>query len=238
MSNNVPVRKTAIATAPVCALTGGALAASIPAATAATAAPPRAGRPRSRHRSRHRRGRGGPGGHGRRRPGEVTPVEARGPSGLAPKPSVLAPKISRTETIRRAKNWVGKGLKYSWTDYYQGHRMDCSGCVSMAWKLGASLTTDTFGPRGVTERISKNELKPGDALLNNGSPANRHVVLFEKWADDSRTSYIGFEFTPSGVHHRKIPTPTSPDTAPTSPSATSPSSTTSPSTRGWRSCRG
>ncbi|MFF0410094.1 FG-GAP repeat domain-containing protein [Kitasatospora sp. NPDC004745] len=75
----------------------------------------------------------------------------------------------------------------------------------MAWKLDDSLTTDTFGPRGVTEQIGKGDLKAGDALLNDNSGANGHVVLFEKWTDSSH--YMGYEFTGSGVHYREIPYP-------------------------------
>ncbi|MEU4120269.1 VCBS repeat-containing protein [Kitasatospora sp. NPDC028055] len=119
--------------------------------------------------------------------------------------SVLAPAVSRSEAIQRAKTWVGIGLDYSWTGSHDGYRTDCSGYVSMAWKLGDSLTTDTFGPQGVTEGISKGDLKAGDALLNDNSGASGHVVLFEKWTDSDH--YMGYEFTGSGVHYREIPYP-------------------------------
>ncbi|WP_030239771.1 FG-GAP repeat domain-containing protein, partial [Streptomyces sp. NRRL S-350] len=114
--------------------------------------------------------------------------------------SVLAPAVTRNEAIQRAKSWVGIGLDYSWTGSHDGYRTDCSGYVSMAWKLDESLTTDTFGPRGVTETIGKGDLKAGDALLNDNSGASGHVVLFEKWTDSDH--YMGYEFTGSGVHYR------------------------------------
>ncbi|WP_326735886.1 C40 family peptidase [Streptomyces sp. NBC_01022] len=118
-----------------------------------------------------------------------------------------APTITRGDVIERAKTWVGIGLNYSWTGSHNGYRTDCSGYVSMAWHLGSSMTTDTFAGNGVIESISKGDLKPGDALLNDNSGANGHVVLFGKWIDGTHSSYMGYEFTGSGVHYRQIPYP-------------------------------
>ncbi|MFI0939782.1 FG-GAP repeat domain-containing protein [Streptomyces sp. NPDC021020] len=126
---------------------------------------------------------------------------------VAQSAQALAPAITRTEVIKRAASWVGLGLDYSRSATYQGYRKDCSGYVSMTWKLSRSLTTNTFGPDGVTEDISKSELKAGDALNNPAVGDNGHIALFEKWTDSSKTSYWGYEFTGSGVHHRKIPYP-------------------------------
>ncbi|MET9291042.1 FG-GAP-like repeat-containing protein [Streptomyces sp. NPDC003077] len=189
MFKKAALRKSVISIAVVCAVTGGGITASTAIATAAptgtTASPV-------------------PGDYGSSGQGAVTPVHPDRPSLTA---SALAPKISRSETIRRAQGWVGKGIRYDWNGSYQGYRTDCSGYVSMAWNLDASLTTDTFGSRGVTERISKSELKPGDALLNSAALASGHVVLFEKWANSDKTAYVGYEFSTSGVHHREIPYP-------------------------------
>ncbi|MFI1168058.1 VCBS repeat-containing protein, partial [Streptomyces sp. NPDC020801] len=123
---------------------------------------------------------------------------------------VVSPSITRSEVIERAKSWVGKGLDYSGSDSYQGYRTDCSGYVSMAWHLSDSETTDTFIPNGVAEWISKDDLKPGDVLLNDASGPHGHVVLFESWTSSAHDEYSGYEFTPSGVHHRNIPYPYSP----------------------------
>ncbi|CAL9451911.1 FG-GAP-like repeat-containing protein [Streptomyces sp. enrichment culture] len=136
--------------------------------------------------------------------GPVTPVPGTKSTFSA---TAAGPTITRSEVIDRAKTWVGIGLDYSWTGSHNGYRTDCSGYVSMAWHLSSSLTTDTFAGAGVIESISKGELKAGDALLNDNSGANGHVVLFEKWANSSHTSYIGYEFSSSGVHHREIPYP-------------------------------
>ncbi|NXY98451.1 VCBS repeat-containing protein [Streptomyces sp. BR123] len=113
-----------------------------------------------------------------------------------------ATKISRETVIERARSWVGIGLDYNWGGRHGGYRTDCSGYVSMAWDLDSSLTTDTFEPRGVVHRIGKSDLKAGDALLDNDGGAGGHVVLFERWANSDHTKYWGFDFTPSGVHHR------------------------------------
>ncbi|MFF5446904.1 hypothetical protein [Streptomyces sp. NPDC012888] len=122
--------------------------------------------------------------------------------------SVAATAITRSEVIKRASSWVGLGLQYSWDNTYQGYRTDCSGFASMAWKLATpGLDTTSFVPSGVASWIGKGELKPGDALLNDAAGARGHIVIFGGWTDSSQTSYKGYEFTASGVHHRTIPYP-------------------------------
>ncbi|MFF4243791.1 hypothetical protein ACFYY2_04880, partial [Streptomyces sp. NPDC001822] len=127
--------------------------------------------------------------------------------GLARSASAMAPEITRSAVISRAKSWVGLGLDYDQGGSYQNYRTDCSGYVSMAWKLSASLATNTFAANGVTETITKGELKAGDALLDDDAGNGGHVVLFEKWADSSKSSYMGLEFSGTGVHYREIPYP-------------------------------
>ncbi|QES51878.1 hypothetical protein DEJ50_32550 [Streptomyces venezuelae] len=133
----------------------------------------------------------------------------RGTEGSAATSSTAArATINRSRVLERARSWVGKGLTYSWTGTQDGYRRDCSGYVSMAWGLARpGLTTDTFAARGVTYTITKDELRPGDALNNDRTLANGHIVLFSGWTDATRSSYWGYEFTGSGVHYRKIPYP-------------------------------
>uniref|UniRef100_UPI003D752058 NlpC/P60 family protein n=1 Tax=Streptomyces sp. WAC 04229 TaxID=2203206 RepID=UPI003D752058 len=189
MPRNSSVRSASIALAITASLSCGLLSVGTGVAAAAPV-PPGAGASAEQQAS--------PG------QGPVTPVQGQKTSLAA---TAAAPTITRSEVIDRAKTWVGIGLDYSWTGSHGGYRTDCSGYVSMAWRLSSSLTTDTFAGAGVIESISKGELKPGDALLNDNSGANGHVVLFEKWANSSHTSYWGYEFTGSGVHHREIPYP-------------------------------
>ncbi|UQX02609.1 FG-GAP-like repeat-containing protein [Streptomyces sp. RerS4] len=131
--------------------------------------------------------------------------------------SAATTKITRSQVIARAKSWVGIGLDYNWGGRHGGYRTDCSGFVSMAWDLDASLTTDSFEPRGEVHSIGKADLKAGDALLDNDSGAGGHVVLFEKWANSDKTKYWGFDFTPSGVHHRVYDYPYYPGYGPYAP---------------------
>ncbi|WP_426367997.1 hypothetical protein [Streptomyces sp. E-08] len=141
---------------------------------------------------------------------------AASPSGVGvanPTPAVAprlaaAPTLTRSEVLQRANSWVGLGLVYSGGGTYQGYRTDCSGYASMAWQLGGpGLDTTSYVPAGAAEWIDKADLKPGDALLNDGAGPNGHIALFANWTDASHTSYMGYEFTPGGVQYRTIPYP-------------------------------
>ncbi|MFB0629355.1 hypothetical protein ACEPPI_18650, partial [Streptomyces sp. AB3(2024)] len=139
----------------------------------------------------------------------ATAKGSNGPAAGAPSSSAASATITRSEAVARAESWVGKGLKYSWDNTYQGYRTDCSGYVSMGWKLGTpGLDTTRFVPSGAASWLGgKGDLKPGDALLNDAAGASGHIVMFDRWTDSSQTSYMGYEFTGSGVHHRVIPYP-------------------------------
>ncbi|MDP2181650.1 MAG: hypothetical protein Q8K99_03680 [Actinomycetota bacterium] len=93
-----------------------------------------------------------------------------------------ASAITRSKVVSRAKVWVKKNVQYSQRGYYRGYRRDCSGFVSMAWKLDKSYTTRTIHTRG--KRISTKRLKPGDAVLTPG-----HVVIFEKWKNKKKGTF-------------------------------------------------
>ncbi|MFJ5120762.1 hypothetical protein [Kitasatospora sp. NPDC088548] len=122
--------------------------------------------------------------------------------------STNAVQLTRSEVLSRANSWVDKGLKYNQQGSYQGYRTDCSGYASMAWKLSTpGLDTTSFVPSGVASRIGKDALKPGDALLNDAAGNNGHIVIFDHWVDSSHASYVGYEFSGSGVWHRTIPYP-------------------------------
>ncbi|MGH3657301.1 MAG: FG-GAP-like repeat-containing protein, partial [Micromonosporaceae bacterium] len=100
---------------------------------------------------------------------------------------------------------LGHRLKDCADKYYRNgygnYRADCSGFVSMSWNLDSSLTTRSLP--GVARRIGKSDLKAGDILNRSG----RHVVLFHKWANSSKTAYRGYEQTPPRAVYRKIPYP-------------------------------
>ncbi|MGP3691558.1 peptidoglycan-binding protein [Streptomyces sp. IBSNAI002] len=114
---------------------------------------------------------------------------------VASKSLAHSASVTRSEIIQRAQSWVDARVPYSmsgtWND---GYRRDCSGFVSMAWKLGSNEWTGSLA--NFADRISKNDLKPGDMLLfhNKADPGKgSHVVIFGGWANSSRSKYIAYE---------------------------------------------
>ncbi|MEU0965557.1 peptidoglycan-binding protein, partial [Streptomyces sp. NPDC005917] len=137
--------------------------------------------------------------------GTKAPLHGRGGK-PAPGP-VTTPPITRTEIINRAKIWVAAKVPYSmslyWTD---GYRQDCSGYVSMAWKLTGNEWTGSLGQFGT--KITKAELQPGDILLfhNPDNPEKgSHVVIFGGWTDYTHTYYTAYEQTPPRTRRQSTP---------------------------------
>lgn len=104
--------------------------------------------------------------------------------------------VTRSQVVDRSMHWVKKKVKYSQRGYYQGYRRDCSGFVSMAWKLKKSYTTRTI--KQVAVKVPKSKLKPGDAVLVPG-----HVSIFGGWANRSHTKFWALEETQPGSHAKK-----------------------------------
>jgi hypothetical protein len=103
---------------------------------------------------------------------------------------------SEPKAIQNAKTWLSPPVPYNQQAYYRGYRTDCSGYVSMAWELGYSATTWTLPNHSY--RINKDNLQPGDILLN----INEHVLIFAGWANSARTQYWAYEETPpQAVYH-------------------------------------
>lgn len=137
--------------------------------------------------------------------------------------------ISRDKVIDRAMFWVNAKRSYSMDATSPGPesdkqwRKDCSAFVSMAWGTFHSdnrtgYTTWSLHPSsgyGVTEAISKSELKPGDILLitpaENGKNYG-HVGIFEKWANSAKTQWVILEqaYSTGGTARRTIGYPYSP----------------------------
>lgn len=118
--------------------------------------------------------------------------------------------LDRRQAVARAKTWTRTRVPYSQKGHRNGYRRDCSGFISMAWDLPENLTTWRI-PR-VARRIKKNQLRPGDILLNHKTgPGRRHVVMFEKWANKKRTKYYALESTGQngvdGAIRRVVPYP-------------------------------
>lgn len=113
--------------------------------------------------------------------------------------------ITRAEVLKRAKYWWDKKVPYNQKGAYRDinggkkYRTDCSGFVSMAWKLTSSRTTYTLPE--VSKPIAWSALKPGDIVLSKG-----HVKLFEKWANADKTVMWIYEqgSTKTDMDHEKV----------------------------------
>ncbi|MCX6020497.1 MAG: NlpC/P60 family protein, partial [Chloroflexi bacterium] len=87
------------------------------------------------------------------------------------------------------------GIRYLWGgDSDAG--MDCSAYVSKVWGVSRHTTDSLYL---VSSPISKDELRPGDALnlIRSEDPRGYgHVRLFAAWANDDRTRMWVYEETP------------------------------------------
>ncbi|MBB6628439.1 hypothetical protein H5V45_14020 [Nocardioides sp. KIGAM211] len=105
------------------------------------------------------------------------------------------PAPANNDLTTRAKSWLDARVPYDqgsyYTNQYGKYRQDCSGFVSMALGLPSSYTTVTL-PQ-VMHPIGKDDLRPGDFMLNSASGNNGHVAIFMGWTDSSRTHYVSWE---------------------------------------------
>ncbi|MDA5283692.1 hypothetical protein [Streptomyces sp. Isolate_45] len=98
--------------------------------------------------------------------------------------------VTREQIIARAKHWVDERVPYSrehfWKDDATGgrYRQDCSGFVSMAWQLKDSMVTQTLP--SVADRISFDQLEPGDAL----DYPDAHALLFGGWTNKAKGDFF------------------------------------------------
>lgn len=107
-------------------------------------------------------------------------------------PAFAAPKVpTRAEAMRRAQTWTSRRVPYSQQRSLNGWRTDCSGFVSMAWNADKSYTT--YSLPEISHPIAKDQLKPGDIMLNRSGDRLRHVVMFGGWANRQHTSYVALE---------------------------------------------
>ncbi|MFE7949163.1 FG-GAP repeat domain-containing protein, partial [Streptomyces sp. NPDC057426] len=133
--------------------------------------------------------------------GTTVVAEAAAPTAAyAAESSSVGGPISRTEILARAKWWMDTyGVIYSQDQADakasvtgEKYRPDCSGFVSMAWRLpksgGWDRNTGNLDAFGDTSNVSLDSLQPGDAILGDG-----HVALFDRWTDSSRTEMWIYE---------------------------------------------
>jgi hypothetical protein len=79
-------------------------------------------------------------------------------------------------------------------DYYEGYRTDCSGFISYAWSLPTpgAMTNELIG-KGYAKEISISDLQPGDSLNNEKPLKAGHIVIFVKWIDQSKHTFIAYD---------------------------------------------
>ncbi len=129
--------------------------------------------------------------------------QGAGPHGISTMAIELGPPITRSEIIARADTWMHPPVPYNQDANKDGYRTDCSGYVSMAWKLPQNLWTGNLDQVGVP--IGYNDLKAGDMLLyhNLADPVNgSHVVLFERWTGAVGGDFYIYEQSPPATKHR------------------------------------
>ncbi|MFG2222002.1 hypothetical protein [Streptomyces sp. NPDC048644] len=125
-------------------------------------------------------------------------------AGVQDRPDTSGLPAERKDIIDRALERVEHRIGYSQSATTNGYRDDCSGFVSAAWGLKPP-GLNTYGLMGgdTAHQITKDDLKPGDALV-----AGDHTVLFGGWADSSHTKYIALEDNGSqGTVSHVIPYP-------------------------------
>ncbi|WP_411084689.1 hypothetical protein [Streptomyces sp. cmx-18-6] len=117
--------------------------------------------------------------------------------------SVVAGPITRSEVLERARYWYDRraDIPYNQGATYRdssgrAYRTDCSGYVSMAWHLGFSADTRALADSATTP-IARSELRPGDVL----NSYYDHVILFEKWDNEARTTFSYYSFGTTPVRH-------------------------------------
>ncbi|XVV16043.1 hypothetical protein ACQP2X_17315 [Actinoplanes sp. CA-131856] len=105
---------------------------------------------------------------------------------------------TRAEVLKRAQFWVDRKYTYSLNGDApdpQGkrYRTDCSGLVSMAWRLPAQRNTTTFyKPANDVMLVSLRDLRPGDAFVRprpQDEPEFKeggHVELFVRWVNPKK----------------------------------------------------
>ncbi|GAA2670109.1 hypothetical protein GCM10010412_048910 [Nonomuraea recticatena] len=119
-------------------------------------------------------------------------------------------RITRSEVLARAQNWVNRNVQYNLTRYpstlvtdVEGDNKygpDCSGLVSMAWHItansgkGGNSTDDFAGWSGKVTLGSLHDLLPGDAILRDG-----HIELFARWKNESDHSKGAWTYSLNGT---------------------------------------
>jgi hypothetical protein len=129
----------------------------------------------------------------------------------APAEAAAGPTMRRSEVIARADYWFrasnglidgttfGRNINGSAPEAWgtARYRTDCSGMVSMAWRVTAQPGSSAMMGTAYTARIDWTQLKPGDVLITDG-----HVTMFEKWGttvNSPTRNYWAYDFGGGGI---------------------------------------
>jgi hypothetical protein len=113
---------------------------------------------------------------------------------VAPPQSTVGGRISRSEVLLRARDWIHFAVPYDVNRTApdrngRRYRTDCSGFVSMALHLTSSPSTVGLGSSSLTTPIAVSNLQPGDIMNVPLAGPSGHVRLFLAWTNTARTSY-------------------------------------------------
>ena len=142
------------------------------------------------------------------------------PSALSAAPltaSAIGPEVTRAQVMQNALTWLSQDPPYSQSAYYPGaanpttkYRTDCSGFVSMAWKVNVNLpgSISTGGyvtwtlPNIATRLASTSLLQPGDIL----DYPYHHVILFTGWVNKAAGTFSYIAQTMPGSDMQMVDT--------------------------------
>lgn len=81
--------------------------------------------------------------------------------------------------------------------------LDCAGFVDFVYNsfgINVGTKSSTWDLERISTEVSRNNLRPGDLLINNSDPDTAHVVMFIQWNDKEQGTYTTVECTwSSGV---------------------------------------
>lgn len=124
---------------------------------------------------------------------------------------------ARKKVLQRAQEWMDDNVPYDFHLYHKGYRAQCSGFLSFAWNISnpythnATLRCYELEDTGTAVVIPKEDLQLGDSMVCNmkkfwpslkpkdkpkkrlGQQGGGHCLVFEQWANENKTSYIGWE---------------------------------------------
>ncbi|MGI5501432.1 hypothetical protein [Lentzea sp. CA-135723] len=108
---------------------------------------------------------------------------------------LLGPLITRAEVIVRAKSWLRPSVSFHpgrrFSNEHGRYRTDSAGFVCMALALPQTSIEELTA---FCSLISRDDLLAGDLLICAcHESATRHAIVFERWTDRSRDSYLGME---------------------------------------------